>query len=308
MYIDLTTKTNRKLVGVAHITSLGDNVESNLGITGTTQQVVDNPFWDMRNDIGSIVDSALAAIVGLVINQFSCSWIGNFGLEIGDKIGIITKDNETVYSYILDDVIIYDGSLRQKTQWEYSADDSVYTNPTSIGDKLKETYARVDKQEKRIDLVASDVGANTENIASLFLTTSNISASVSSLQENVSTSLGDINGELANIRNEVSAQMTDEEILFAISQSIENDVKSVKTETGFTFDKDGLTISKSDSEMTTLIDEDGMTIYKNGSAVLDVNNIGVDATNLTANGYLKIGNYSRFEDFGTRTGCFWVGS
>ena len=80
------------------------------------------------------------------------------------------------------------------------------------------------------------------------------------------------------------------------------------TETGFTFDKEGLTISKSDSEMSTVVDEDGMTIYKNNDVMLDVNNQGVNAQNINVSTYLIVGNNSRFENYGSlRTGCFFIG-
>ena len=73
--------------------------------------------------------------------------------------------------------------------------------------------------------------------------------------------------------------------------------------------EEGLTISKSNSEMETKITEDGMVVYKNDEAVLTANNQGVDAKNLHATTYLIIGTNSRFEDYkgGSRTGCFWVG-
>ena len=59
--------------------------------------------------------------------------------------------------------------------------------------------------------------------------------------------------------------------------------------------------------MKTQITEDGMTVYKNDSAVLTANNVGVNAVNLHATTYLIIGTNSRFEDYGSRTGCFWIG-
>ena len=75
-----------------------------------------------------------------------------------------------------------------------------------------------------------------------------------------------------------------------------------------TLNDDGLTISHSDSDMTTLVTEDGITVSKGSQVMLTANNQGVDAANLHANTYLIIGEYSRFEDYGNgRTGCFWVG-
>ena len=82
----------------------------------------------------------------------------------------------------------------------------------------------------------------------------------------------------------------------------------IKTETGFTFDEKGLSISKSNSDLSTLITENGMKIYNTDEEVLKVDNSGVDAVNLHATTYLWIGKNSRLEDYGeTRSACYWVG-
>jgi hypothetical protein len=86
------------------------------------------------------------------------------------------------------------------------------------------------------------------------------------------------------------------------------EVNEVTTTTGFTFNADGLTVSKSGSEMTTQITEDGMRINKGSEEVLKVDNVGVKAEDLHAITYLIIGKNSRFEDYeSNRTGCFWIG-
>jgi hypothetical protein len=59
--------------------------------------------------------------------------------------------------------------------------------------------------------------------------------------------------------------------------------------------------------MTTTITEDGMTVYRNEEAVLVADNEGVKAEDLHATTYLIVGQFSRFEDYGDRTGCFWIG-
>ena len=58
----------------------------------------------------------------------------------------------------------------------------------------------------------------------------------------------------------VNMKMTDSEVSIAINEAISNGVKSVETETGYKFDKDGLTIAKSDSDLKTLVDNTGMTV------------------------------------------------
>ena len=104
-YFTLTSKTDVVIAGITHTTDLGDNtgIKSD-AITGITHFVRDNPFWNLRDDVGTLVTKALAAVEGLTVNQFDCSWRGNFLLEIGDKIALITKDNLIVHSYVLNDI------------------------------------------------------------------------------------------------------------------------------------------------------------------------------------------------------------
>ena len=343
-YYSLDSKTNRRLVGVASITELGDNVSAALQESGTTQYVRDNPFWELRDDIGTLVDAALAVVGGLTINQFECNWRGSFILEMGDKISLTTKDNKKVYSYVLDDVISYDGAFKEKTRWNYSTDEAeTETNPTSIGDALKTTYAKVDKVNKRIEMVASetqsnksniatlrmntdsisasvssveertgtlegDVAANKSNIAAIRLDTESISASVSSIEERTNNAVSGINDDISTLTKKVNASITEEDVKIQVQSELKNGIESITTETGYTFNNEGLTVAKSDSEMKTTISDDGMKVFKNNEAMLVANNVGVDAVNLSATTYLIIGTNSRFENYGTdRTGCFWIG-
>ena len=101
--------------------------------------------------------------------------------------------------------------------------------------------------------------------------------------------------------------MTAEQVQLSIENSISG-IDGIETSTGYTFDKDGLHISKSDSEISTTITEDGMTVYEGSKALLTANNEGVAATDLHAKTYLIIGTNSRFENYGSsRTACFWIG-
>lgn len=263
-YFNLSTKERRRLSTICHVTELGDNVSASTGVTGTTQYVRDNAFWNARDDIGTLLDNAIAAVGGLTIPQFDMEWRGNFLFEIGDRFYFTLKDDSRETGYLLNDTISYDGGLSEQTSWNYTDTEETESNPTSLGDLIKRTYAKVDKVNKEIELVVSDV----DNLSTLVL--------------------------------------TPEEIQMMI-KSEEPD--GIKTETGFTFDEKGLSISKSNSDLSTLITENGMRIYNSDEEVLKVDNSGVDAVNLHATTYLWIGKNSRFEDYGeTRSACFWVGA
>lgn len=313
-YIELDSKTNRKLSTIIHATELGDNVSASTGVNGSTQYIRDNPFWDLRDDIGNLVDNALAAIGNLTINQFECNWRGNYLLEIGDKIALTTKDNDTVVSYILDDTIEFDGSLSGKTRWNYTNNDSeTASNPTTLGEALKQTYARVDKANRQIELVASEANANKEAISALRINADSISSSVTELENSTKEAIEGVNNNISELSTTVTQTAEDLKISIkndTINTINEEGVSRITTETGFTFNEEGLTVSKSDSNLTTTISEDGMVIEREDTAVLVANNTGVDAMNLHATTYLFVGANSRFQDYNnnTRTGCFWVGN
>ncbi len=264
----------------------------------------------MREDIADLVDNALAAVGGTTIVPFNCSWRGNFLLEIGDKIALTTKDNAVIFSYLLNDSITYSGGLSQKSQWSHKEESGeTATNPSTLGEALKQTYARVDKQNKQIDLVASEVDVNKSNIANLQINVDGINASVSSVETKVDNQINTVNDELVTIKNTVDAKMSSEDVTIAIRQELINGASKVETETGYRFDDEGLTISKSGSEMKTQVTDDGMTVYRDNQAVLVANNEGVKAEDLHATTFIIIGENSRLETWKTnRTACFWIGN
>ena len=308
-YITLESGENRRLSTIVHATELGDNVSVTTGLSGTTQYVRNNPFWDMREDIDSILNNAIAAVGNLTINQLYCEWRGNFLLEIGDKIDLVTKDNNYVSSYLLNDSLSFDGSLSQTTEWNYEDNDEESAdNPVGLAEALKKTYARVDKANREIELLISETGGNKDSITNLVLNTENITASVKRLETSTNEAVTGLNTDITNLSSQVEAKMSAEDVKISIQSELANGVSKVVTTTGFTFNDDGLTVSKTGSEMTTTITEDGMIVYRDETAVLTANNIGVDAVNLHATTYLIIGTNSRIEDYEyDRTGCFWIG-
>lgn len=296
-YITLDSSTNRRLQTICSATELGDNVSASITEIGSTQYVRDNPFWELREDIADLLEDAKNAICGITINQFNCNWRGDLALEPGDKIALVTKDNNTVISYLLNDVITYNGGLSQSSEWQYTDDEESESNPNNLGDAIKQTFAKVDKANKQINLVVSEMDASSSDISNLQMTIDTINASVQN--------------ELNDLTNKVNAKMTAEDVKIEIQSELANGVDKVTTNTGFTLNDEGLTISKDGREMTTNINEDGMTIKRDNEERLVADNEGVRAYNLHAKTYLIVGESSRFEDYEkdgeTRTGCFWIG-
>lgn len=308
-YYSLEAKDIHTLSTITHITELGDNTSASADIEGVTQFVRNNPFWELREDIGFLVDDAVAKIGGVSIPSYNLQWRGNFLLELGDKISISGKNSQNIDTYLLNDSIKYNGGYSQKSSWNYTEQsEKPHSNPTSLGQALNETFAKVDKAKKEIEIVASEAAANAEKIASLQINTNAISASVSKMEQVTNEALGAVAENVAELTNRVNATITAEDVRLEIQSELANGANKVVTDTGFTFNEQGLTVSKSNSEMTTTITEDGMKVFRDNTAVLTANNVGVDAVNLHATTYLIIGTNSRFEDYGNnRTGCFWIG-
>lgn len=148
-----------------------------------------------------------------------------------------------------------------------------------------------------------------DSIAALSGNATSLKAYVEETKRELQSGINGKESDIAALKQKVEATMTSQEIQLAISNSLQNGVSKVETTTGFVFNEDGLTVSKTGQEMTTRITENGMIITQNQSEVLTANNIGVDAKNLHATTYLIVGNNSRFEDYKTnRTGCFYIGA
>lgn len=306
-YITLQSKANVQLGAIVHTTELGDTVSAGEGIT---QYVRDNPFWELREDVGTLVDNALNAIGGVSANPFECDWRGNFLLEIGDKIGLVTKDDSIITSYILNDTFAFNGALSGKSRWVHKEDKAeTANNPTSLGVALNQTFARVDKVNRRIDLVVDTTDSHTNAISALQINSDSISGSVQKVQESTNKQIEDLNDEITTTKEELAQfKISADNALLTFKTTVEeNGVTKVDTGTGFLFDENGLNISKTNSEISTTITEDGMKVARNNESVLVANNTGVNALNLHATTYLIIGNTSRLEDWNGRTACFWIG-
>lgn len=310
IYFELDSKPERTLTAIAHTTELGDNVSSASLGEGETQYVRDNSLWEMRSDVDIVLEEALAAIGGLSITPFSCKWRGNPLLEIGDKIALVAKDNSSIESFVINESITYTGGLSSKLSWEYKEQQETHTNPATLGEALNYTFAKVDKINREITLVASETTTNANNISQIQMNTESISASVTKETQDREAAVSALNDAVVDVSTQVSSiKLESDRALLEFKNELNSEgVSKVDTGTGFVFDASGMTVETTTSDITTRISENGMLISNKdtNAELLLVNNEGVDAENLRATTYLIIGG-SRLENYGTgRTGCFWI--
>lgn len=331
-YFSLETKGNREFRTLTHATALGENISSiEYNNWGTHVIIRDNSILSLMEsdaaarhilreageyaepDVGPNGESLNAtlypSLAYLKMNQFDCSWRGGSFVRIGRAIKFEDREGNLVTGYLLNDVIEYDGTMRERTQWNYKNEDAVTSsNPATLGEILKNTSAVVDKVNQNVTQVVHTQDEHEEQITTLVTEAGNISASVTTMQNGLEETLEGINGTFDTLTKKVEAAVTADDVQISIERELSNGVDKVSTKTGYTFDEEGLTIAKSNSEMSTQITDDGMTVYRSGEAVLIANNEGVQAEDLHATTYLIIGNNSRFEDMGSdRTACFWIG-
>jgi len=131
-----------------------------------------------------------------------------------------------------------------------------------------------------------------ENAAKLQLTLSGLQAQVEQQSE-----AGKVMSSLEQSAREMALRI----------QTLEKEGASqVKTETGYTFDQNGLHIQKSGQEMDNTLDHTGMYVRRGGTTLLQANHRGVEAADVTVHNYLIVGQHARLEDYDGGTGCFWI--
>ncbi len=180
-----------------------------------------------------------------------------------------------------------------------------------LGNKPTDYSIAPEDIQSEFTVIESETRSIRETVTSLQLGTDSINASVKSLEESMTNTTNGLANDISRIQDQVNLKMTSDDVKLEIQKEMSKGANKVSTSTGFTFDQNGLNISKTDSEMKTQITEDGMKIYKNDDIMLTANNQGVDAKNLHATTYLIIGGNSRMEDFtedgNKRTAVFWIG-
>lgn len=185
------------------------------------------------------------------------------------------------------------------------ADDSFTYSEVSLSssyEAAKEAYNKAQNAQNTADDAQADVdnlaNATTQKFAELDVTTEGITSEVTKQTARVDQMEESIS----------SIQQTAEGISIRVQNIIENGVDKVTTGTGYTFNNDGLKITESGQEIENLLDNTGMYVTRSGETILQANNAGVVATDVTVRNYLIIGTHARFEDYGDgRTSCFYIG-
>ena len=256
------------------------------------KSIAENGLTEVRFDNNQIMDSHREDFIDAILErlnglQFWLYDLQSFGigyLDLCDMFTLEKIDGAQYETIMLSDDMQITQSLAENSSLEAPEATETDYKAASTADKLlNKTVLKVDKQAQEISALVT----KTENVAN------------------------DITGLSQSVTKMAEVMMDSDSVDIKISQAIGN-INSVTTETGYTFDQDGLRIKKSGEGMENLLDNTGMRVSSNGEEILAATDEGVSAINLTSRQYLIVGDNSRFENYdnGTdskRTACFFIG-
>lgn len=199
-------------------------------------------------------------------------------------------------------------SVKQDRSYARTAQD--IERKYSFGKTFADMLGLINENRDKVDSVESSLTDKiTQTETSLKRNTEEV---VIEAKRELYGSIDNIGDSVDELSSKVEMKLNADELSIEVEKVMSSGVvDEVITKTGYSFGSDGLKISKSGDEMENLLDNTGMYVKKSGTDVLVANNLGVQATDLHAKTYLKIGagvGRSRFEDYLTnRTACFWIG-
>lgn len=158
-------------------------------------------------------------------------------------------------------------------------------------------------------VAVSDFGTYTEDqLVQMEISPDLLKATV----ESVGTIQGRQDSDRELVRQEISevSQRADS-VAIRVGKVESDGVSKVTTAAGYTFNENGLKISKEGQPITNLLNNEGMYVKYGGANMLVADKNGVMAKDVTTKNYLIVGEHARFEDYtdgsdANRTACFWI--
>lgn len=241
----------------------------------TEVKIENNQIMDSHRE--DFIDAILERVNGLQFWLYELESFGIGYLDLCDIFTLETLDGTQHETLMLADEMQISQSLAENSSLEApEATETDYTAASTTDRVLNKTILKVDKQAQQITALVS----KTESLESQVTHMTEVMIDSDSVDIKISQALGEID--------------------------------SVTTSTGYTFDADGLKISKEGEPMENRLDNTGMYVTRDGEEILGANHEGVTALNLTSRQFLIVGDNSRFENYdnGTdhkRTACFYIG-
>lgn len=266
------------------------------GITGSvnTYVILKNPLLvaATQSEIVDVAETLFNILHPISYVPCSVSVIANQFIRAGHIVQVTDINHNTFVTYIM--------SRAQK---------GYVDNLKCTGSPSRESTTAVNNQMwssvngKLLDLYMNVDGLKVQN--------RDMQGKYSSLSldvDGIKTEVAGVDSQLESTTDRVSTLEQSSEQLQLSFEKVETDgVDKVKTSRGYTFDDEGLRITRSGQQMENLLDNTGMYVRRSGQVILQANDRGVRAIDVTVESYLIIGDHARFENYTSgRTACFWL--
>lgn len=291
----------------------GDDTRNNLWINQENMYIVD------KDQVQKIYNK----IKGLTVNTFEGKVIIDPAIDIGDKIVINGKN--VIYQGEMSLEGRFIAQISSKIQIKQKEETTVKKESQKVVNRR--VQSRIDQAEGTIEQLVEEVGDRSEKKTSITQDIDGIKNKVSSNTTDINNNYQEIiqklgdkaqKDDVISLENKVETIQTNTNYAIKITEDIQaNGVSKVKTETGYTFDKDGLTIEKTNAKTKSTLNETGLNIKdatgSNEESLLfagydnETGETVVKSKNMTVEKYLTVGKYSRIEDYEKGTGVFWIG-
>ena len=259
-----------------------------------TYVISGNPLLtaETPEDLLPMAQSLHKKLQGVAYTPCSFTVDADTGLKPGHIVTITDGNGRQVTTYLMESCL--KGRKETFKSTGSATRDSVSVTHDSSWQALSGKVLQLQTDVEGLRVAHQDAEGNS---AQLLLTMSGIENQVT----------GHSN-ELESVKQQMTLLRQEKDSLELKIQSIEEDgVRQVVTATGYRFSEEGLQISKSGMEMENLLDHTGMRVTRNGQKILQADNQGVAARDVSVKNYLVVGDHARFEDYGTGTACFYIG-
>lgn len=271
-------------------------------ITGNYLLTTDDP-----DALQSLVEVVYNAVSGITYTPCKVAVPATPAISVGDIVKVTDKNGKVITAYIMTkiqkgqrDTLECTGSPRR--------DSSSVVNSESfkaLSGKVLEVRRSIDGLNIKATALDSKIDRTGEQAAQKI---AEVDIKADGVLAEVTKTAHDVSG----LKTEITTiQQSAQNVSIQVQGIIDNGASKVKTDMGYTFDDEGMHIQKSGEEIENLLDHTGMYVKRSGEVMLQANNLGVVATDVTVNNYLIIGEHARFEDYSDvtdtkRTACFWI--
>ena len=270
----------------------------NISGDANTYRITANPLLSASSgdSLIGVAQTLYEHLQGVTYRPCKLTMPADFSIAAGDVITVTDRNGISVTVYVMTrtqsgntDTLECTGNARR--------DSTTAVNEMSY----KSLSGKVLELKTTVDGLKAENRDASGKMASLALDVDGIATEVSRQQ----SQLDSVSSRLTGVTQ------TAEDVQIKVRSLMEEGTKKVTTETGFTFDSQGLTIRKSGTQMENLLNETGMFVKRSGEVILQADQDGVTAVDVTVRNYLQVGEHARFEDYSggddsKRTACYWI--